>query len=130
MDEKFRLPGADRLPEPSQVRDEVEFVARGFGPAAEPLRLRVLNLSSHGLSAETELALQPRDRLRLILPVVGVLAADVVWARAPRFGCVFDVPINRADYFELLAAVLEPLPPTDPDQPERSSPTAASRSNR
>ncbi|MFV0624933.1 PilZ domain-containing protein [Sphingomonas sp. ac-8] len=128
MNEKFGQIGPGAV-DPSQVRDEVQFEARGFGPAAEALQLRVLNLSSHGLSARTQLALQPRDRLRLILPVVGVMAAEVRWAKGRRFGCVFDVPIDRASYFELLAAVLEPLPPSGP-QPERSSPTAASRSNR
>jgi hypothetical protein len=130
MDDKFGQvePGAV---EPSQVRDEVQFEARGFGPAAEALQLRVLNLSSHGLAARADLDLKPGDRLRLVLPVVGVMAAEVSWAKDARFGCVFDMPIDRASYYELLAAVLEPLPPFDPDpQPERSRPTAASRSNK
>lgn len=128
MDERFRQTTAGAV-EPSHVRDDVQFEARGFGPAAEELQLRVLNLSSHGLSARTHLAFQPGDRLRLILPVVGVMGADVRWSKGRRFGCVFDMPIDRASYYELLAAVLEPLPPFDP-QPERSSPIAASRSNK
>lgn len=128
MDEMFRQTTAGAV-EPSHVRDDVQFEARGFGPAAEELQLRVLNLSSHGLSARTHLALRAGDRLRLILPVVGVMGADVRWAKGRRFGCMFDMPIDRASYYELLAAVLEPLPPFDP-QPERSSPTAASRSNK
>jgi hypothetical protein len=128
MDDKFGHiePGSV---EPSQVRDEVQFRARAFGPAAEALRLRVLNVSSHGLSARTHMELHPGDRLRLILPVVGVMAAEVRWSNGRRFGCVFDMPIDRASYFELLAAVLERLPPSDP-QPERNNPTAASRSNK
>ncbi|MCC2976446.1 PilZ domain-containing protein [Sphingomonas sp. PL-96] len=128
MDEKFRQTTAGTV-EPSHVRDEVQFEARGFGPAAEALQLRVLNLSSHGLSATTDLEVATGDRLRVILPVVGVMAAEVRWAKGTRFGCMFDMPIDRASYYELLAAVLEPLPPFDP-QPERSSPTAASRSNK
>ena len=72
---------------------------------------------------------EPVRGLRLILPVLGVMAAEVRWSKGKRFGCMFDVPIDRASYFELLAKVLEPLPPSDP-QPDRSKPTAASRSNK
>lgn len=54
---------------------------------------RILNLSQHGLLAETETLLCERAPLRVDLPTIGWLRADVVWALGPRVGVAFRSPI-------------------------------------
>lgn len=89
------------------ARDEVHFRARGFGPDAQPLSLLIVNISALGLMARTEGSFQTGDRIRIVMPVVGVIAADVRWALGGRIGCQLDQPIALSDYYELLATMLK-----------------------
>lgn len=91
----------------SEARDEVHFRARGFGGDARALSMLVVNLSPHGLMARCDDAFAPGERLRITLPVVGVVVAEVRWALGGRVGCRFDAGIDRASYYELLAAMLQ-----------------------
>jgi hypothetical protein len=84
-------------------RTEVHYRARGFGPDAQPVSLLIVNLSATGLMARTETAYQPGDRLRVQMPVVGVVAAEVRWALGGRIGCALDMPIALPEYYGLLA---------------------------
>ncbi len=87
-------------------RDEVHFRARAYGPDAQPLELLIVNMSPHGLMARCEAELSEGQRLRLSLPGAGVLTAEIRWALGGRIGCHFATQIDRATYYETLAAML------------------------
>lgn len=59
---------------------------------------RILNLSQYGLLAETEAPLCERAPLRVDLPTIGWLRADVVWSLGPRAGIAFREPIEPHAY--------------------------------
>lgn len=108
-----------------EMRDDVQYRARAFGPDARQHNLLVVNISPHGLMARCESELPVGARLRAVLPIVGAIAADVRWSLGGRIGCQFETAIPLADYYELIAQMIG-----KPAQPARSNPTAASRSNR
>ncbi|MGN6375237.1 MAG: PilZ domain-containing protein [Sphingomonas sp.] len=87
------------------ARDEVQYSARGFGPDARPIELIIANISALGLMARCTGPFKPGDRLRLKLPVIGVIALEVRWADDGRIGCQLDQPIAPGDYYALLAAM-------------------------
>lgn len=98
--------GLALIDERSVDRDEVHFRARIFGADAEGSSLLVVNMSPHGLMARTDRDHAEGDRVRLILPQVGVVAGDIRWALGGRIGVRFDTPFDLAAYYGLLAAVL------------------------
>ncbi|MBA3896774.1 MAG: PilZ domain-containing protein [Sphingomonadaceae bacterium] len=59
---------------------------------------RILNLSELGLLAETEAPLCQRAPIRVDLPTIGWLRADVVWSLGPRIGAAFREPIDANTY--------------------------------
>lgn len=87
-------------------RDEVHYRARAFGPDARPHTLLVVNISPHGLMARSEAAFVQGDRLRIMLPVVGVMVAEVRWCLGGRLGVSFETAIDLASYYELLAELM------------------------
>ncbi len=87
-------------------RDEVDYRARAYGADAQPLSLQVVNLSAQGLMARVTGDRPVGERMRITLPVVGVIAAEVRWSLGGRIGCELDRPIGMAEYYELLAALL------------------------
>jgi hypothetical protein len=89
------------------ARDDVHYRARGFGPDAQPLSLLIVNISALGLMARCDTAFETGDRLRITLPVVGVIALEVRWSLGGRIGCQLDQPIALSDYYELLAMMLK-----------------------
>lgn len=54
---------------------------------------RILNVSNGGLMAESDTPLHERDPVRIELPTVGWLRADIVWVLGNRFGMKFRDPI-------------------------------------
>ncbi|UUL83597.1 PilZ domain-containing protein [Sphingomonas qomolangmaensis] len=88
-------------------RDLVDYRARGFGPDARPLSLQIVNISPHGMMARLETNYVAGQRIRVTLPVIGVMVAEIRWALGGRIGCSFDVAIDRASYYELLATMLK-----------------------
>lgn len=87
-------------------RDLVDYRARGFGPDAQQLMLQIVDISTHGLMARCETEYQAGERLRITLPVIGVVVAEIRWSLGGRIGCHFDRAIDRTSYYELLAAML------------------------
>lgn len=87
-------------------RDEVDYRARAYGGDAQPVSLQVVNLSAQGMMARVLGDRPIGERLRVTLPVVGVVVAEVRWSLGGRIGCELDRPIGMADYYELLAALL------------------------
>lgn len=88
-------------------RDEVHYRARAFGPDAKPLTLLVVNISSNGLMARCDAAYTVGDRIRVSLPVVGVMVAEIRWSLGGRMGCQFDRTVDLATYYELVASLLK-----------------------
>ena len=91
----------------AMTRDAVHFRARAFGPDAEPHTLLIVNISPHGLMARCEHEFSEGDRLRVMLPVVGVAPAEIRWALGGRIGVSFDSAVDLASYYELLAQMLK-----------------------
>lgn len=87
-------------------RDEVHFRARAFGPDARQLTFLIVNISPHGLMARCEGNFETGDRLRIQLPRVGVVVAEVRWALGGRVGCQFERAIDLAGYYELLTVMV------------------------
>ena len=56
----------------------------------------VRNLSETGLLIESPDMLEVGDAVSLELPVAGTAEAQVIWARAPFYGCEFARPVSRA----------------------------------
>lgn len=88
-------------------RDEVHYRARAYGPDARPLSLLIVNISALGLMARCDMDIAEGARLRVTLPIVGVVAAEVRWCLGGRMGCELDRAIDLADYYELLAALIK-----------------------
>ena len=99
-----RAPADDRR---LSDRDEVHYRARAFGPDAQPVTLLIVNISPHGLMARCEASFNEGDRLRVMLPVVGVAPAEVRWSLGGRMGVNFDTAVDLASYYELLAQMLK-----------------------
>lgn len=88
-------------------RDEVHYRARAFGPDAQPVTLLIVNISPHGLMARCEKPFAEGDRMRVTLPAVGVVAAEIRWSLGGRLGASFDTAIDLASYYELIAQLMK-----------------------
>lgn len=91
----------------SSERDEVHYRARAVGPDNQPVILLIVNISPHGLMARCERPFAEGDRLRVVLPAVGTVAADVRWSLGGRLGASFDTAIDLAHYYELIAQLMK-----------------------
>lgn len=89
-----------------EARDPVAFRARAIGADARELSILIANLSPSGLMAQCDASVTVGERLRIVLPVTGVTIAHVRWAQCGRIGCRLEQAIDRATYYELLAAVI------------------------
>ncbi|WP_231621651.1 PilZ domain-containing protein [Sphingomonas sp. 37zxx] len=102
------MTGTDSFASQREVeRDLVDYRARAFGPDARQLSLQIVNISPHGLMARLEAGYVPGERIRVTLPVTGVVVAEIRWVLGGRIGCSFDAAIDRASYYELLATMLK-----------------------
>lgn len=88
-------------------RDEVDYRARAHSGDGQPLSLQIVNLSAQGLMARVTGDRPVGERLRVSLPVVGAIVAEVRWSLGGRIGCELDRPIGMANYYELLAALVK-----------------------
>jgi hypothetical protein len=87
-------------------REEVHYRARATGPGGRPLRFLVVNISAHGLMARCDDPLSVGDTVRVNLPVVGAISAEVRWALGGRAGLQFTRMIDMAPYYELIAVLV------------------------
>ncbi len=88
-------------------RDEVHYRARAFGADAQASNLLVVNMSPHGLMARCDRDHAEGDRIRIVLPVAGSVAAEVRWSLGGRIGTRFDTAFDLASYYEMLATMLK-----------------------
>ena len=89
----------------SEGRDAVHHRTRAHHPDGRLLPLVVVNTSAGGLMARCETRVEPGDRLRIDLPVVGAVQAEVRWALGGRIGCRFLATLGLGQYYELLATL-------------------------
>lgn len=89
----------------SEPRDEVYHRARAMRADGQALPLTIVNISSHGLMARCEAAIEAGERLNAALPVVGTVRAVVRWSLGGRIGCQLDQAIPVTRYYELLATL-------------------------
>lgn len=95
------------LDERSEPRDDVHFRARAFGPDNRPLNLLLVNISARGIMARCEADYAIGEVIRIQLPVVGAVRAEVRWALGGRIGCQLDRLIALSDYYALLAVMVK-----------------------
>jgi hypothetical protein len=89
-----------------EERDDVHHRARAIHADGRTLQMLVVNISPHGFMARCEAPIVDGDTLRLALPGVGMVPANVRWALGGRIGCQFDRPMALAHYYEVLAILL------------------------
>jgi hypothetical protein len=90
-----------------EMRDDVHYRARAFGPDARQLTFLIVNISPHGLMARCDTPFETGDRLRIVLPVAGTVTGEIRWSLGGRLGCQFDPAIDLASYYELIAVLLK-----------------------
>lgn len=93
--------------ERSVSRDEVLYRARATAPGSRLIKLVIVNISAMGLMARCDDGPSEGERITIALPVVGMIDADVRWALGGRIGCELAAPIGLADYYQLLARMIE-----------------------
>lgn len=92
--------------ERSEPRDEVHYRARASGPDHRPLNLLIVNISARGLMARLDAGYAVGEVIRVHLPVVGAVSAEIRWCLGGRIGCQLDRTIPLSDYYAVLAAMV------------------------
>ena len=87
-------------------RDEVHYRTRATDAGGRSVGLLIVNLSAQGLMARTPRDHAVGERMTVTLPVVGSVIAEVRWSLGGRIGCELTRPIDLADYYGLLAAMV------------------------
>lgn len=87
-------------------RDEVHYRARAFGPDARLHEFVIVNISPHGLMARCGAQFETGDRVRIQLPGIGVMVAEIRWSLGGRLGAQFENAIDLASYYELIATMV------------------------
>ena len=64
--------------------------------------VRLLNLSEDGFMAVTDVDQRQREPIRIDMPVIGWVRADIVWVLGERIGAAFREPIPA----HLMAAIV------------------------
>jgi transcriptional regulator with XRE-family HTH domain len=70
--------------------------AKGLTAAGDQATVLVHNISADGLLLESEVSLEPGERIDITLPHAGTTSARVMWTSGSFFGCQFDAPISMA----------------------------------
>lgn len=86
-------------------REEVFHRTRASRSGGRSVPLQVVNVSASGLMARTDESFEIGESLRVRLPVIGEVGAQVRWSLGGRIGCQFDRMIDLAPYLELLGAL-------------------------
>ena len=93
------------LDERSEPREAVHHRTRAVHPDGRLLPLVIVNTSQSGFMARCEAACEEGDRLRIDLPQIGHVVAEVRWCLGGRLGCRLDRPLGLAEYYTLLAGL-------------------------
>ncbi len=107
---RAKLSTFEPLERRGSVRWHVELLISA-GPAHDPSRSMVRNLSETGLMLETDAALQVGETIVVDLPGADPVEARVKWHRNSAFGCEFSTPIPAS----VISATLLQAPLSSPD---------------
>lgn len=95
-----RSPGeTDETGKTGRARDprrRLRLEARGVTASGDAARVLVHNISASGLLLESEVALEPNERIDVDLPQAGTIPARVIWASGSYYGCQFEAVISTA----------------------------------
>ena len=89
----------------ASARDEVHYRARAVGPDARQMWLLIVNISAQGLMARYDGDMPVGTQLRITLPVVGTVLAEVRWSLGGRIGCALEAVVPLSHYYALLTAL-------------------------
>ena len=67
--------------------------------------VRLLNLSEDGFMAVTDMDQTEREPIRIDMPLVGWVRADIVWVLGERIGAAFRTPLSEAALTAIVAEV-------------------------
>lgn len=81
----------------------------GVGEPSSAITVRVRNISAGGMMAESEVTVAAQERIRVELRNIGQVHGTVVWVNGPRFGVVFDTPIDPKLARQKVKVALEPI---------------------
>lgn len=77
-------------------RVPVQSVGAMRKPGGSPVKVQILDLSTHGFRVETHLHLSVGDGVWVRLPGLESKSAKVVWQRQAQHGCAFNEPLHTA----------------------------------
>ncbi len=90
----------------SEPRDEVMHRTRATDGEGNAVKLVLVNVSPSGLMARCDRDPVAGDLLRVVLPIIGEVVAQVRWSLGGRIGCSFDTTIPLKAYYGMLTAML------------------------
>lgn len=90
----------------AEPRDEVMHRTRATDAGGNTIKLVLVNVSPSGLMARCEGDPGAGDRLRVMMPVIGEIVAQVRWSLGGRIGCSLDRTIPLDAYYGMLTAML------------------------
>ncbi|WP_174293139.1 PilZ domain-containing protein [Sphingomonas bacterium] len=91
--------------ERSEPREAVHHRARATHPDGRLLPLLIVNISHGGLMVRCDAPCEPGDKLRIALPRIGAVVAEVRWVLGGRLGCRLERPLGMAEYLTLLSGL-------------------------
>ncbi|WP_267380217.1 MULTISPECIES: PilZ domain-containing protein [unclassified Sphingomonas] len=80
------------------ARAPVALEAKVGGDGLERTLCKVIDVSIHGARIQTYSALKRGAMIWLTLPLIGAVAADVMWADDFNAGCQFRAPLDLAAF--------------------------------
>ena len=90
----------------SEPRDEVMHRTRATDGEGNSVKLVLVNVSPSGLMARCDGDPAAGDMLRVVLPIIGEVVAQVRWSLGGRIGCSLDRTIPLKAYYGMLTAML------------------------
>lgn len=97
--------------ERSVHRRSLRLITTARPSSAEPFEAIILDLSEEGFLTRAPGCLAVGDAVEVCLPDAGLVAAKVVWASGPYYGCEFVSPVSRA---VVSASLLRSAPRAEP----------------
>ena len=86
-----------------EPRAEVYHRTRATMPDRQVCSVLIVNVSASGLMLRSDALVTVGDRIQVMLPTAGEVAATVRWALGGRLGCQFDAAIPGPRYAAVLA---------------------------
>nr|WP_223181402.1 PilZ domain-containing protein [Sphingopyxis sp. LK2115] len=118
------LPLAPNGDKRQDVRRKLSLLARGVKHDGTGIAVQIHNISGTGLLFESDIQLEPCDRIEIELPHAGGITAVVIWASGRLFGCQFEGPVSSAT---LSAVELKSAPAPAPEAIDPVTPASSVR---